>query len=137
MIDLNDYLILGAILFVAGDDDQSVYSFRFANPAGIQQIPVLYPQAQLSQLNECFRCMPNVLNAATQLINAFPSPNRIPKQSVSLYAQSQPNANGIIHRWRCPNGQSEAQMIAQSCSALIQAGILARQILILMSNTPN
>ena len=26
----------GAVVFVAGDDDQSIYSFRFASPAGIQ-----------------------------------------------------------------------------------------------------
>jgi DNA helicase II / ATP-dependent DNA helicase PcrA len=29
----------GAMLFVAGDDDQSIYSFRHANPAGIVQFP--------------------------------------------------------------------------------------------------
>ena len=125
----------GVVLFVAGDDDQSVYSFRFANPAGIQQIPNLYPYAQLPQLNECFRCMPQVLAAATRLITSFPSQNRIPKNSASLYSHCQPNVNGIVHRWRYPNGQSEAQSIAQSCQALIQAGIAPRQILILMSNS--
>jgi DNA helicase-2/ATP-dependent DNA helicase PcrA len=35
----------GVHVFIAGDDDQSVYSFRFANPAGIQQIPQKYPDA--------------------------------------------------------------------------------------------
>ena len=29
----------GAVVFVAGDDDQSIYSFRFASPAGIQDFP--------------------------------------------------------------------------------------------------
>ena len=48
----------GVTVFMAGDDDQSVYSFRFANPAGIQQIPQKYPAAGLHQLTECFRSMP-------------------------------------------------------------------------------
>ena len=37
----------GVPSFMAGDDDQSVYSFRFANPAGIQRIPQKYPGAGL------------------------------------------------------------------------------------------
>ena len=43
----------GVVLFAAGDDDQSVYSFRFASPAGIQQIPNLYANRGLHELNEC------------------------------------------------------------------------------------
>ena len=35
----------GAQLFVAGDDDQSIYSFRFASPAGIQSFIMHYPAA--------------------------------------------------------------------------------------------
>jgi len=124
----------GVTLFAAGDDDQSIYSFRFASPAGIQQIPNLYANRGLHQLNECFRCMPEILAAANHLIAAFPSPNRIPKNSVSLYRNSSPPAPGIVHRWRFGVGRDEARAIAQSCQVLIQAGIRASDILILLSN---
>jgi superfamily I DNA/RNA helicase len=125
----------GVVLFAAGDDDQSVYSFRFASPAGIQQIPNLYANRGLHQLNECFRCMPEILAAANRLIAAFPQPGRIPKNSVSLYRNSNPVAPGIVHRWRFNTGRQEAIAIAQSCNDLVQAGIRPSDIVILLSNS--
>jgi DNA helicase-2/ATP-dependent DNA helicase PcrA len=124
----------GVVLFAAGDDDQSIYSFRFASPAGIQGIPALYPVHGLHQLNECFRCMPGILASASRLIGAFGSPGRIPKNSVSLYRNSVPPAPGVVHRWRFNIGRQEAIAIAQSCRDLIQAGIRPSDILILLSN---
>jgi DNA helicase-2/ATP-dependent DNA helicase PcrA len=35
----------GIVTFMAGDDDQSIYSFRFASPAGIQLFVNRFPQA--------------------------------------------------------------------------------------------
>jgi superfamily I DNA/RNA helicase len=125
----------GVVLFAAGDDDQSVYSFRFASPAGIQQIPNLYANRGLHQLNECFRCMPEILAAANRLIAAFPQPGRIPKNSVSLYRNSNPVAPGVVHRWRFNTGRQEAIAIAQSCNDLVQAGIRPSDIVILLSNS--
>ena len=124
----------GVITFVAGDDDQSVYSFRFASPAGIQNFPVEHPIAALPTLQECFRCMPTVLDAANSLIGAFPSPNRVPKDSVSLYQQSEPPAPGVVHRWRFANGRQESVALATSCRDLIAAGVRPRDILILLNN---
>jgi DNA helicase-2/ATP-dependent DNA helicase PcrA len=124
----------GVILFAAGDDDQSIYSFRFANPMGIQDIPGRYPGCGLHQLNDCFRCMPDVLGAANVLITSFPPHNRIPKNSASLYSQCNPPVSGIVLRWRFQTGGVEASGIASSCRALIDAGINPRDILILLSN---
>jgi DNA helicase-2/ATP-dependent DNA helicase PcrA len=33
----------GPVLFIAGDDDQSIYSFRHANPDGIANFQQTYP----------------------------------------------------------------------------------------------
>jgi DNA helicase-2/ATP-dependent DNA helicase PcrA len=124
----------GVPAFVAGDDDQSIYSFRFANPAGIQQIPLNYPHTGLHQLTECFRSMPRILSAAATLIAAFPPQNRIPKNLNSLYSQSQPSPQGIVHLWRFTTGVVEARAIAESCRDLIAAGLSPKSILILLSN---
>jgi superfamily I DNA/RNA helicase len=45
----------GAVTFVAGDDDQSIYSFRFALPQGIQTFPTTYPGCGDHSLRLCFR----------------------------------------------------------------------------------
>jgi DNA helicase-2/ATP-dependent DNA helicase PcrA len=124
----------GAILFVAGDDDQSIYAFRYASPSGIQSFPTRYPAAGQHTLSDCFRCTPNVLSMGQAVINSNLGPNRIPKNHVSLYAASSPPVQGIVHRWNFPSGLAEARAVAESCRDLIQAGIPPRDILVLLSN---
>ena len=124
----------GAKIFVAGDDDQSVYSFRHASPAGIQNFPTDYPVCAAHQLTDCFRCSITVLAASMALMAAHPGVNRIPKAHVSLYTASTPPVPGNVHRWRFNSSQAEAKAIAQSCADLIAGGILHREILILLSN---
>jgi DNA helicase-2/ATP-dependent DNA helicase PcrA len=123
-----------AIIMVAGDDDQSIYSFRFALPRGIQEFLNKYPTASDHGLTQCFRCTVEVLNAATVLIAAHPPHNRIAKTVASVYASSDPSINGDVLRWRFANGVQEARAIASSCGALIEAGIAPDEILILLSD---
>lgn len=131
---VNSLIARGIVTFVAGDDDQSVYSFRFAAPSGIQNFPDEHPGADVPTLQECFRCMPSVLGVANTLIEAFPAPNRVPKRSVSLYQNSEPAAPGVVHRWRFGNGRQESLALAASCRSLIARGVRPRDILILLNN---
>lgn len=130
-----DHLIQeGAAVFVAGDDDQSVYSFRFASPAGIQEFHTKYADSGLHHLSACFRCPPRVLGAGTALIGAFAAPNRIVKTLHSLYAAAEPPVQGAVHRWRFAHPNHEGVAIARSCRRLIDAGMNPRDILILLNN---
>lgn len=126
----------GVVLFVAGDDDQSIYSFRFASPAGIQQFHTKYRTAGVHSLSACFRCAPRVLHSAYSLIQGFPDPSRLPKALASLYAASTPPLAGIVHNWRFQSSQTEAAAIAESCRDLIAAGVRADSIMILLSSVP-
>lgn len=125
----------GVKLLVAGDDDQSVYSFRFASPSGIQNFPAKYPQAGLHTLSDCFRCTPDVLSAGSSVLNAFSPPGRIPKGLASLHVGANPPLNGIVHRWRLNSGPAESRAVAQSCADLIAAGVSADDIIILLSDS--
>ena len=126
----------GSSVFIAGDDDQSIYSFRFANPSGIRTFPGRHPGTRSHALDECFRCMPQVLQTAAGLMANFGSPNRIPKNLTSLYRYCAPASIGCVHRWRFSSGTVEARVIAQSCAALIQAGLSPADILILLDHQP-
>ncbi len=125
----------GAHVFVAGDDDQSIYSFRFASPAGIQKFIEKYPDCRNHTLRACFRCTPQVLNTGKTLISANSQPNRISKNLESLYEGAKPPLAGVVHRWRFHNGHSEAVGIAESCRKLIDTGINPRDVIVLVSNT--
>ncbi|MBI4640795.1 MAG: ATP-dependent helicase [Candidatus Tectomicrobia bacterium] len=134
-LEFVDHLIQrGVTTFVAGDDDQSIYSFRFASPQGIQAFTNQYPATGNHTLNDCFRCAPAVVHVALSVITAHPLPNRIPKALNSLYRSANPPLQGQIHRWHFPRGVVESRAIVESCRDLIQAGIPPREILILISN---
>ncbi len=123
-----------ATLFIAGDDDQSIYSFRHANPNGIIQFNTIYPGSSTHVLQDCFRCTPGILNPASQLITY--NLNRVVKNIVSLYSASNPPVLGRTLVWSFQTAQQEAAAIAQSCQALINGGMAGSedQIMILISN---
>ncbi len=51
----------GVELFIAGDDDQSIYGFRKAHPEGIRRFPEEYPDASKLELQVCKRCDQSIL----------------------------------------------------------------------------
>jgi len=124
----------GAVLFVAGDDDQSIYSFRHANPDGIVRFNSVYPSSSTHVLTDCFRCAPQILAPASRLITY--NPNRVAKNLVSLYGAANPPVQGRLWVWSFQTAQEEARAIARSCQELINAGMAGREdeILILISN---
>jgi superfamily I DNA/RNA helicase len=131
---VDEVIARGVTTFVAGDDDQSIYSFRHGSPAGIQDFTQRYPAAAPHTLSDCFRCAHSITAAANALMVHHPSQNRIPKTLNSLYSGSLPPVAGVVHRWRFANAVNEADSIAASCQSLINAGVNPRDILILLSN---
>ena len=121
-------------LFIAGDDDQSIYSFRHANPNGIVNFHNTFPQSSTHVLEDCFRCTPAVLNSASRLITH--NLTRLAKNIVPLYGSATPPVQGRLLAWSFPSAQQEARAIAESCRELISAGMAGREdeILILISN---
>lgn len=135
-LEFIDHLIqAGVVTFVAGDDDQSIYSFRFASPQGIQEFVTKYRAAGDHTLHDCFRCTPNIVSTSDSLITAYALPNRIPKTLNSLYSNSNPALQGHVFRWSFPSGIAESRAIAESCRDLIRGGVSPKDILILLSNT--
>lgn len=124
----------GVKVFISGDDDQSVYSFRYAFPQGIQDFTMKHHGSTNHVLNDCFRCTPAVLTAALNVITSHPAPNRILKNLTSVYASSNPINNGFVQSNAFSDSRKEARYIANSCAALIKAGVSPKEIMILISN---
>lgn len=123
----------GISVFIAGDDDQSIYAFRYASPAGIQSFQNRYPQSASHTLHACFRCTSSILSAATNVITHHAAPGRLPKNLASAYSFSVPPETGILHTWSFSGEVAEATAIADSCNALISTGISPEDILILLT----
>lgn len=119
-----------ANVYVLGDDDQSIYSFRFAYPRGIQTFGNRHPQTNTHTLSECFRCTPRILRTATRLILGYAMPQRLPKSVVPVHE----GIEGVVRGFSFASEQREARFIARSSAKLIQAGIDPRSILVVISS---
>lgn len=56
-------------LFVVGDDDQSIYSWRGAVPANIIDFDQTYPNVRVCKLEQNYRCTSTIVDAAAALVS--------------------------------------------------------------------
>ena len=126
----------GIKTFIAGDDDQSIYSFRHASPLGIQDFDKNYPSAKTHFLSYCFRCSPCILELAVDLIKKHGDEKRIEKNCISMYKNSDPKIDGVIKYWKFRGYKKEAKAIAESCKKLKETGLSYNSIFVLLKDTP-
>ena len=88
-----------------GDDDQSIYAWRGANPDNLLQLGVDYPALKIIKLEQNYRCSNRVLRAANALIAH--NPHEHPKTLWSDQADGE-----RIRVWECRNAEHEAEKVA-------------------------
>ena len=126
----------GAHLYASGDDDQSIYFFRYAMPAGIQRFDEAYPGSTTHVLRHCFRCPQEVLDPSLGLMTAYAPDTRIPKDYIATPSLADPRVTGDMQRWYFRGWRREADAIAVSCRTLIDNDMPAEEIAILLSSRP-
>ncbi len=118
---------LGAELYVAGDDDQSIYGFRYAEPEGIRRFNADYTPATSLALETCQRCGSRILDLASYV--AAQDPRRVPK-TVTPAARASPGEVRILN---FRNQHEEAEAVARICRWLVTTQALTPDdILILL-----
>ena len=70
----------GRGLFLVGDEDQSIYGFRGADPGGLLRFPGLFPGAKVLKMEENHRSRPEILALCEDFIRQ--SPERYSKRLV-------------------------------------------------------
>ncbi|GIV04396.1 MAG: DNA helicase [Fimbriimonadales bacterium] len=122
----------GAEVYVAGDDDQSIYGFRMAHPEGIRRFPQDYRGAHELALQVCKRCDQEILDLG--LFVARQDFRRIDKP---LRAEDG-RTGAEIALLRFQDQSEEAQGVAALCQHLIRdRGLQPDQILILLRSDRN
>ena len=94
-----------------GDDDQSIYAWRGANPDNLLQMAQDYPALQVIKLEQNYRCSNRVLRAANTLIAN--NPHEHPKKLWS----DQPDGDRI-RVWECRDNEHEAEKVAAEIAFL-------------------
>ena len=88
-----------------GDDDQSIYAWRGANPENLLRMGSDYPALTIIKLEQNYRCSNRVLRAANHLIAHNPH-----EHLKTLWSDS---ADGErIRIWECRDSEHEAEKVA-------------------------
>ncbi len=123
----------GCTVVGAGDDDQSIYSFRKADPAGIRRFEDDYPEAITYPLSVSRRCGRSILDWASYVIEG--DIDRPDKRRLSCPEGA---GDGEVSLLAFAGQKSEATGIAQLTKQLIDRdGLEAKDILILLRGDYN
>jgi DNA helicase-2/ATP-dependent DNA helicase PcrA len=126
--DVLDLLSSNGALAVMGDDDQSIYSFKAANPEGIREFPGGHPGTRDVEFRLCRRCPHRVVEMAQTLIETNPGRVRGALQARRV------NPQGEIHHVQWRSLSDEASGLADFVVANIEEGIDAGRCLVLANS---
>jgi len=102
-------------LCVVGDDDQSIYSWRGADPTNILEFATLFPGAKIVKLEQNYRSTRTILAAANEVIA-----NNVKRHGKTLWSQL-PAGEPITHAVAA-TPEDEAKWIAREIRALRAGG---------------
>ncbi len=88
-----------------GDDDQSIYGWRGADPENLTQLGRDFPALKVVALEQNYRCTRRILRAANALIAN--NPHLHVKKLWSEHAEGEP-----IRVWACRDAEHEAERVA-------------------------
>lgn len=111
-------------LFIVGDDDQSIYAFRGAEPQIMLDFPKDFPGAVRIDLSENFRSNTEIVAFAALLIGE----NRIrfPK---NIHAVK--GTGGQVRLYRCPDVEKEYRLLGKKIREELREGQKASEIAVL------
>ena len=104
---LLDLLAEDGTLTVIGDENQSIYSFKFAHPEGISRFHENHPGTHDETLDECRRCPALVIELANHLISRNDTSVPRPLQPTS----TTPPGEVFVVQW--PSMRDEARGLAR------------------------
>ena len=97
-----------------GDDDQSIYAWRGAQPENLAELGRDYPALKVVKLEQNYRCSARILRGANAVIAN--NPHAHTKKLWSRHGEGAP-----IRIWSCKNNEHEAQRVAAEIHYLVQA----------------
>lgn len=114
-------------LFVVGDDDQSIYGWRGADPSIIREFQSKFEGAQVEILEESHRCPKHILMGALGVISKDPNYRHKPIRSIK--------EGSLIHVLNSSSAESEAGWIADWIHKNISRGFIEPRNIVIVSKS--
>ena len=102
-------------LTVVGDDDQSIYAWRGAEPRNLLDFDVDFPDAHVVKLEQNYRSTQTILNAANRVIS-----RNLARHDKSLWTDQ--GAGHPVESFRSFDDRGEAGFVAAAVRQLIASG---------------
>ena len=100
-------------IFAVGDDDQSIYSFRGAEPKNISLLKETFPDLEIIKMEQNYRSTPTILNAANAVIK-----HNIQRQGKELWTSKKEDSK-IIYSIEFDDND-EAQYVVKEIKSIIK-----------------
>ena len=113
---------------IVGDEDQSIYGFKFAHPAGVREWPVGTAPMEAYDLSLCRRCPTDIVGMARMLISRNSREDRVPLEPMAQ------NGRGEVRIWQFSSLGKEAAHVAQDISRRVSDGTCGDDIIVLVPN---
>ena len=111
-------------LFVVGDDDQSIYSWRGGSPKYIREFDRDFqPNAKVIPLNKSYRCHKNILEGSIKIVETYDE-ERLEKDEFEYNVDEGPKIK--IHN--TPSDKKEARIVRR----IVQSALPSQDVLILV-----
>lgn len=121
-----DLMSSNSNLAIIGDDDQSIYSFKYAHPDGIRNFPIAHPDCDVVDFDQCRRCPKHVVTMASRLISK--NTNRTLGE-LHTFNKNQ-NGEVVLVQWKSLSDEIEG-ICKKVCSDITNNKISPEDVLIL------
>ena len=111
-------------LFIVGDPDQTIYTWRGANVKYLLNFDSIYPSTKTIMMNQNYRSTPEILAACNSLIDK--NTQRIKKDLIPTL----PHGESVLTHF-AKNAEEEAKWIAEKINELHENGVPYRDITVL------
>lgn len=115
-----------ATVCIVGDDDQSIYSFKYAHPEGIREWVDMHDEVHDLTLVKCYRCPTRVVSMANSLIShnvMRPAPRKLENRDE--------NGAGNVQIIQYRTLENEINGVVSAIKEMIDGGTPPGQILVL------
>ena len=111
-------------IFVVGDPDQSIYSWRNAEPRNLLDFEKLFPESSIIKLDQNYRSTKSIIAVADKLIS-----NNTERFKRELWTGNKDGNDAVLITARNPS--SEAEFVTRELSYLINKGISPEEIAVM------
>jgi DNA helicase-2/ATP-dependent DNA helicase PcrA len=113
---------------VVGDDDQSIYRFRGASYSAFNFFKEGFPHLKTVELNQTYRLSPEILSAATRLIQANGEHRFLANKKITPIKKNK----GAVKIIKAASFEDEATAVAEEIQKLLESGQPATSIGVLV-----